>query len=217
MTCLRPEPVLVIWAIFGLPFIWNRIKNIKYPSSFPVSWSVMPGKAPAYCLSLWYQFDVVLTWCLGNGCPAAVAADIIAAYCSGVGRCDGIGSLFGRLAGGARVAVSEMSKIRNRNPCPFISINNELNDRRTHLIPILHSYHLFEVFASMSVEMSDQLGPWLRPLRLCLVYVRISNCRRLPSVVLGKQQRRAVAFCLSVSTSTIPIRLVRDFLSDLRF
>lgn len=34
------------------------------------------------------------------GCPAAAAAAIIAAYCSGVGLCDGIGSLLGRLAGG---------------------------------------------------------------------------------------------------------------------
>lgn len=41
-----------------------------------------------------------LTWCLGRGWPAAAAAEIIAAYCSGVGLCDGAGSLFGLLVGG---------------------------------------------------------------------------------------------------------------------
>lgn len=49
-----------------------------------------------------------LTWCRGKGWPAAVAADIIAAYCSGVGLCDGIGSLFGRFAGGPLLELSVM-------------------------------------------------------------------------------------------------------------
>lgn len=35
-----------------------------------------------------------------------MAAEIIAAYCSGVGRCDGIGSLFGRFAGGPLLELS---------------------------------------------------------------------------------------------------------------
>lgn len=39
----------------------------------------------------------------------------MAAYCSGVGRCDGIGSLFGRFAGGAEFeAPVQRQKIRIR-------------------------------------------------------------------------------------------------------
>lgn len=46
-----------------------------------------------------------LTCVLGRGCPAAAAASIIAAYCSGEGRNEGIGSLLGLfVGGGARAA-----------------------------------------------------------------------------------------------------------------
>lgn len=37
----------------------------------------------------------------------------MAAYCSGVGRCDGIGSLFGRFAGGAIGAAAQKKSIKN--------------------------------------------------------------------------------------------------------
>lgn len=45
-------------------------------------------------------FKTNLTWCLGKGWPAAAAAAIIAAYCSGVGLCEGAGSLLGLFVGG---------------------------------------------------------------------------------------------------------------------
>lgn len=47
----------------------------------------------------------LITCVLGRGCPAAVAASIIAAYCSGDGLYDGIGSLFGLFVGGADAII----------------------------------------------------------------------------------------------------------------
>lgn len=47
-----------------------------------------------------------LTWVRGSGCPAAVAASIMAAYCSGDGRYEGMGSLFGRFVGGGATAAA---------------------------------------------------------------------------------------------------------------
>ena len=64
-------------------------------------------------MSIFKLFNDELTCVLGNGCPAAWAASIIAAYCSGDGRNEGIGSLFGRFVGGGATAAVNVNQSIN--------------------------------------------------------------------------------------------------------
>lgn len=83
------------------------------------------------------QLKMLLTCVLGNGCPAAVAASIIAAYCSGDGRNEGIGSLLGRFVGGGATAAEDKNnqsyplkrlQTFNLRSSPFISYPRRFPD-----------------------------------------------------------------------------------------